>query len=88
MHMLWAYVFTGIVPIYAKPASATAPAATPAAAAVSVAPQPAFTFDKVNGDGLMFLGIAIAVVLFVTIMSRVLGKDIAPAKGTDKIHFH
>jgi lactate permease len=82
MHMLWAYVFTGIVPIYVKPAAASA------AAAVPVAPPPAFTFDKVNGDGLMFLGIAIAVVLLVTIMSRVLGKDIAPAKGTDTIHFH
>jgi lactate permease len=88
MHMLWAYVFTGIVPTYAKTTVTAAPAATPAVAAVPVAPPPAFTFDKVNGDGLMFLGIAIAVVLLVTIMSRVLGKDIAPAKGTDKIHFH
>ena len=80
MHMLWSYVITGIVPTYEK-----AVAAKPAAAAAAPV---AFTLDKVNPDGLMWLGIACAIIVLVTISARLAGKDLVAAAGGDKIHFH
>jgi lactate permease len=80
MHLLWAYVFPGMVPVYQKlvvaaPAAAKAPGA-PAAPAI-------------NPEGLMYLGIGIGVIFLVTVMARVLGKDLVAAKaGEEKIHFH
>lgn len=80
MHLLWAYVFTGMVPVYQK-AVAAAPAAAKAAGA---APAPA-----INPEGLMWLAIFVGISALVTVMSRVLGKDlVAPTTGGDKIHFH
>jgi lactate permease len=78
LHLLWAYVFPGVVPSYVKTTAAAV--AKPAAAAIS----------GINPDGLMWLGIFVCVVLLVTIMSRVVGKDLMAhaAAGGDKIHFH
>lgn len=80
MHLLWAYVFPGMVPTYQKIAAA-APAVK---SAVSAAPAAA-----VNPDGLMYLGIFVGLVAFVTVLSRLLGKNLTvQAIGADKIHFH
>ncbi len=80
MHLLWAYVFPGMVPTYQKIA-----AATPAVkSAVSAAPAAA-----VNPGGLMYLGIFVGLVAFVTVLSRLIGKNLTvQAIGADKIHFH
>ncbi|MGE5491119.1 MAG: L-lactate permease [Actinomycetota bacterium] len=76
LHVLWAYVFPGIVPEYVKPVAA---AAAPMAAAVT----------GINPDGLMWLGIFIGIVAFVTVMSRALGANlVAPVEGHDEVHFH
>ncbi|HTZ18751.1 MAG TPA: lactate permease LctP family transporter [Dissulfurispiraceae bacterium] len=81
MHILWAYVFPGMVPVYQKLVAA-APAAKPAAGAI-----PAVAV--INPDGLMYLGIFVGLVVLVTIASRLIGKDLAiQATGADKIHFH
>lgn len=78
LHMLWSYVFPGIVPEYTKPAAAAA--AAPAAAGAPVV---------INPDGLMWLAIFVGIVALVTLMSRVLGANlVAPAGGHDKVHFH
>jgi lactate permease len=82
MHLLWAYVFTGMVPTYAK-AVAAAPAAAPVVAAAAAAVKPA-----INPDGLMYLGIFVGISALVVIISRVFGKDIVAGQGGDKIHFH
>ena len=73
LHMLWAYVFPGIVPVYAKPVAA-------AAAAVAGAAQAA-----INPDGLMWLGIISAVAL----LARASRANLeAPVAGHDEVHFH
>jgi lactate permease len=78
LHMLWTYVFPGIVPVYVKPAVA-------AAAALKAAAGPIV----INPDGLMWLGIFVGIVAFVTLMSRVLGANLlAPVEGHDEVHFH
>ena len=78
LHLLWAYVFPGIVPSYVKPVAAAA------AAVSSVAGQ-----IMVNPEGLMWLGIFIGIIAFVTFLSRALGADLlAPAEGHDEVHFH
>jgi len=78
LHMLWTYVFPGIVPVYVKPGIA-------AAAALKAAVGPIV----INPDGLMWLGIFVGIVAFVTLMSRVLGANLlAPVEGHDEVHFH
>ena len=77
LHMLWAYVFPGIVPVYVKPVAA-------AAAAVSNAAQ-----ATINPDGLMWLGIFVGIVAFVTFLARAVGANLAaPVEGHDEVHFH
>jgi lactate permease len=84
MHMLWAYVFPGMVPTYQKLAAA-APAAAPAAAQAPGAPAA----PAINPEGLLYLAIGIGVIFLVTVMARVVGKDLAVVKaGEEKIHFH
>jgi lactate permease len=78
LHLLWAYVFPGIVPSYVKPVAAATAAVSGAAAQVVI-----------NPDGLMWLGIFVGIIAFVTLMSRVLGANLpAPAEGRDEVHFH
>ena len=78
LHMLWAYVFPGIVPTYVKPIAA-------AAAKLSAAAGPIV----VNPEGLMWLGIFVGIVAFVTFLSRVLGANLVGAvEGHDEVHFH
>jgi lactate permease len=78
LHMLWSYVFPGIVPSYVKPAAA----ATAAVAKVAGAPI-------INPDGLMWLAVFVGIVAFVTLISRVMGANLlAPSAGTDGVHFH
>lgn len=75
LHLLWAYVFPGIVPIYTKPVAA--------AVATTVGPI------VINPDGLLWLGVFVAVVTLVTFLSRALGTDLeAPVEGHDEVHFH
>ena len=78
LHLLWAYVFPGIVPSYVKPVAAAAAAVSGAAAQIVI-----------NPDGLMWLGIFVGIIAFVTFLSRVLGANLlAPAEGRDEVHFH
>ncbi len=80
MHLLWAYVVPGMVPTYQKLSTAT-PSPTSASANTAVA-----TF---NHDGLLYLGIGIAVITLVTIMARLLGKNLESLKAVeDEMHFH
>jgi len=79
MHMLWAYVFKGMVPVYEKlvvaaPAAAKAPG-------VPAAPT-------LNTEGLTYLAIFIGVVALVTVMSRVLGKGLVTEGKEAEVHFH
>lgn len=77
LHMLWAYVFPGIVPAYVKPVAA-------AVSAVSGAVQ-----GVINPAGLGWLAAFVAVISVVTIAARVLGANLgAPAEGRDEVHFH
>jgi lactate permease len=81
MHMLWAYVFPGMVPAYQKIVAAV-PAVKPAAGTVPAA-------AVINPDGLMYLGIFVGLVALVTILSRVIGRNLAvQSSGADTIHFH
>lgn len=74
LHLLWTYVFPGIVPAYTK-------TATTAAAAVSAA--------RVNPTGLTWLAVFLGVALVVTIVSRIVGAGTAgPLGGEQKLHFH
>ena len=66
MHLLWAYVFPGMVPSYQKLA-VTVPAAVSAVGAS--------TAESINPEGLMYFGLGIGVIFFVTVIARVLGKD-------------
>ncbi len=76
LHLLWAYVFPGIVPAYVKPVAA--------AAAAVVAGAPA-----INQDGLMWLGIFIGMITAITLIARRIGADLeAPVEGHDEVHFH
>ncbi len=78
LHLLWAYVFPGVVPSYVKPVVAAAAAVSGAAAQITI-----------NPDGLMWLGIFVGIIAFVTFLSRVLGANLlAPAEGRDEVHFH
>jgi lactate permease len=101
MAMLQAYVFTWLVPVYAKavaaaPAVATAATGTAAKAAVAtaptatavVAPVVKVAAPAINPDGLMWLGIFVGLVVLVTILSRALGKDIETKGGKSETHFH
>ena len=77
LHLLWAYVFPGIVPAYVKPVAA-------AAAAVAAGAKAA-----INPDGLMWLGIFVAMIAAITFISRRVGADLeAPVEGHDEVHFH
>jgi len=77
LHLLWAYVFPGIVPGYVKPVAA-------AAAAVANAAQAA-----INPDGLLWLGIFVTIITSITFISRTIGADLeAPVEGRDEVHFH
>jgi lactate permease len=84
MTMLQAYVFTWMVPVTVKAA-----AVVPAAAAVAVAGAPAIPKPAINPDGLMWLAIFVGMVVLVTVMSRVLGKDLdTKGPGKSEVHFH
>ncbi len=75
MHMLWSYVFPGMVPAYQKIAAAK-PAAAPAAGVI-------------NSVGLMYLGIFVGIIALVTVLSMFMGKDMAvQEEGNDTIQFH
>ena len=77
LHLLWAYVFPGVVPGYIKPVAA-------AAAAVASAAQ-----GVINPDGLMWLGIFVSIIAGITFTSRTIGADLeAPVEGRDEVHFH
>ena len=77
LHMLWSYVFPGIVPVYVKPIAA-------AAAAVASAAQ-----GVINPEGLMWLGTFVAIITAVTLAARLLGANlVAPVEGRDEVHFH
>lgn len=98
MAMLQAYVFTWMVPVYQKavvaaPAAAPATAATATAAtgtaAAAVAPVAKAAPAAVNPEGLMWLGIALAVVAIVTVSARIFGKDLdSKGPGKSEVHFH
>ncbi len=76
LHLLWAYVFPDLVPSYAQPAVA--------AVAAAVAGAPA-----INPDGLMWLGMSLALISLVTVLARALGANLAaPVEGRDEVHFH
>ena len=78
LHLLWAYVFPGVVPSYVKPVAGAAAAVSSAAAQIVI-----------NPDGLMWLGIFVGIIAFVTLLSRVLGANLpAPTEGRDEVHFH
>ncbi len=80
MHLLWTYVFPGMVPTYQK-LVATRPAAPPAAV-LPVAPA-------INPEGLTYLGLGITVIILVTVMARGFGKNLAAAKsGEEEVRFH
>jgi lactate permease len=86
LHMLWSYVFPGIVPTYVKLATAAAPVAAPAASAAAPA---AVAPLAINPDGLMWLAVFVGLVGLVTAMSRFLGANLlAPVQGHDEVHFH
>ncbi len=81
MHMLWAYVFPVIIPMYQKVVAAAPAVAKPVSGGIPKA--------AINPDGLMYLGIFVTVVFIVTIMSRVVGRDlVVSSSGPEKIHFH
>lgn len=78
LHMLWTYVFPGIVPAYVKPVAAAAAAVAAKAGSAAI-----------NPDGLMWLGVFVGVVALVTILSRVLGANLRTVTaGHDGVHFH
>lgn len=91
--MLQTYVFTWMIPVYEKAAAAApkvaldpeaAKAAAEAAKAAAAAAKKA-AFDA----GIMYLGIAAAVVVFVVILSRLVGKGLeAKSGGKTESHFH
>jgi lactate permease len=82
MAMLQAYVFTWMIPESPKAAAAVAPVAGAPVAPVVAPPA-------INPDGLMWLGIAIVVIVIVTVFSRVLGKNLEASAGTkSETHFH
>jgi len=74
--MLWAYVFTGIIPTVEKAAPA-------AAKAVQAAPA-----TGIDSSGLLYLGITFATAVLITLMSRILGKGLETKEGTIKTVFH
>jgi lactate permease len=65
MHLLWAYVFPGMVPSYQK-------LAVPAAAAV----VSATAARGINPQGFLYLGSGIGVIFLVTVIARLIGKDL------------
>lgn len=76
LHLLWAYVFPGIVPVYVKPVATAAAAVANAAAAI-------------NPDGLFYLAGCAVLVASITALARALGSDLAaPVAGHDEVHFH
>jgi lactate permease len=74
--MLYAYVFTWMVPVAEKVAPAAAKAAAAAAA------------GGINTEGLVYLGITFAAAALITVLSRVLGKGLVTKEGTVKTVFH
>ena len=75
MHLLWVYVFPGMVPSYQKLA-VTVPAAVSAVGAS--------TAESINPEGLMYFGLGIGVIFLVTVIARVLGKDLAFVKAGEE----
>jgi lactate permease len=73
--MLQAYVFTWIIPTVEKIAPAAAKAAQAAAAGI-------------NSEGLLYLGITLAVAVAISILSRVLGKGALTQEGVVRTVFH
>jgi lactate permease len=77
LHLLWAYVFPGIVPGYVKPVAVAASAAASAAQAA------------INPTGLMWIGIFFGIAASLSFLARALGARLAaPAAGHDEVHFH
>ncbi|GKT10632.1 L-lactate permease [Desulforhabdus sp. TSK] len=74
--MLYAYVFTWMIPVVEKAAPAAAKAAAAAAAA------------GINTEGLVYLGITFAAAVLITVLSRILGKGLVTEEGTVKTVFH
>ena len=72
--MLQAYVFTWMIPVVGKAASAVGKAAAAAATGIS--------------GGLLYLAVTFAVALLITMLSRNRGKDLATQTGTVKTVFH
>ena len=82
MHLLWAYVFPGMVPAYEK---IIAGAPKPAVDAAAAAAKKAATIQ----DGWMYLGAALVLIAIVTVASRVVGGGPINVKaGKDTAHFH
>ncbi|NLI31143.1 MAG: L-lactate permease, partial [Nitrospiraceae bacterium] len=82
MHLLWAYVFTGIVPVYEK---VIAGAPKPAVDAAAAAAKKAATIQ----EGYLYLAGAVVLITIVTIASRVVGGGPINVKaGKDSAHFH
>lgn len=75
MHLLWVYVFPGMVPSYQK-LVVTVPAAVSAVGAS--------TAESINPEGLMYFGLGIGVIFLVTVIARVLGKDLAFVKAGEE----
>jgi lactate permease len=88
MALLQAYVFTWIVPVYQKIVAAAPAVAAPAAKAA--APVAKAVAPIINPEGLMWLGIFVAIAVLVVICSRVFGKGLEAKTVTCKseTHFH
>jgi hypothetical protein len=74
--MLQAYVFPWIVPAGEKVVPAV------------VKPAEAAPMTGIDSQGLLYIGIAFAAALLITVMSRILGKGLVTKEGTDKAVFH
>jgi lactate permease len=72
--MLQAYVFTWMIPTVEQ----AAPAAAKAVAAAA----------GIDSQGLLYLGITFAAAVIVTVLSRILGKDMVTQEGTVRTVFH
>src|SRR5271169_5954940 len=74
--MLQAYVFPWIVPTGEKVVPAVAK------------PAEAAPMTGIDSQGLLYVGIAFAAALLITVMSRILGKGLVTKEGGDKAVFH
>jgi lactate permease len=74
--MLQAYVFTWIVPAGEKVVPAVAK------------PVEAAPMTGIDSQGLLYVGIAFAAAFLITVLSRILGRDLVTKEGADKAVFH